>query len=202
MRKLLAILALGAVVISCSEQTTSSQPGTSAVTPSFDISNAPPQSGIVVRTGYSDILIWGVPSAGLEVMMGADAAAFCTLWDGGAGDPSPSFVSVMTYADKVLFDRVLTVGQDREAATQVWPDAGGGLEGFCAMVLGGAEPLATGVTRGAQFFSDLGGTGHGADVNHWDYHGILTRPDGSQAVFSFQMHWLQGVPTKVTASLR
>ena len=134
--------------------------------------------------------------------MGADAAAFCTLWNGGAGDPSPSFVSVMTYADKALFDRVLTVGQDREAATQVWPLAGGGLEGFCGMVLGGAEPLATGVTQGVQFFSDLGGTGHGADVNFWAYHGLLTRPDGSQAVLSFQMHWLNGAPTKVTASLR
>lgn len=201
MRKLLAVLALGALVIACSEQSTSPQAGT-ANAPTFNISNAPSQSGIVVRSGFYDILIWGVPSAGLEVMMGADAAAFCTLWNGGVGDPSPSFVSVMTYADKVLFDRVLTVGQDREVATQVWPYASGGLEGFCTMVLGGAEPLATGVTRGVQFFSDLGGTGHGADVNFWDYHGLLTRPDGGQAVFSFQMHWLQGVPTRVTARLR
>lgn len=202
MKRLSAVLALGALVIACSEQTTSSQQGTLAVAPSFDISNAPPQSGIVVRTGYSDILIWGVPSAGLEVIMGADAAAFCTLWNGGAGDPSPSFVSIMTYADKALFDRVLTVGQDREAATQVWPYAGGGLEEFCGAVLGGARPLATGVTRGLQFFSDLGGSGNGADVNMWNYHGLLTRPDGSQAVFAFQMHWRQGAPTKVTASLQ
>jgi len=36
----------------------------------------------------------------------------------------------------------------------------------------------------------------------WDYHGLLTRPDGSQAVFSFQMHWRQWAPTKVTASLK
>lgn len=201
MRRFLAVLALGAVVVACTEQATAPQARTPA-TPAFDIANAPPETGIVVRSTWNDILIWSVPAAGLEVMVGADATAFCTLWDGGAGDPSPSFVSFMTYADKVLFDRILTVGQDREAATQVWPYADGTLEGFCAMVLGGAEPLATGVTRGLQFFSDLGGTGRGADINHWNYHGLLSRPDGSRAVFAFQMHWRQGAPTKVTASLR
>ncbi len=200
MKQVLVVLALGAVLVACSEQATAPQARTAAVS-TFNIANAPPETGIVVRSAWNDILIWGVPSAGLEVMMGADAKTFCTLWDGGNGDPSPSFVSFMTYADKGLFDRVLTVGQDREAATQVWPYVDGDLGAFCTMVLGGTEPLATGVTRGVQFFSDMGGSGRGADINLWTYHGLLTRPDGSKAVFAFQMHWRQWDPTKVTASL-
>ncbi len=200
MKRLLGVLALGAVLVACSEQATAPQARTPAA-PSFDIANAPPETGIVVRSAWNDILIWGVPSAGLEVVMGADAAEFCELWDNWNGDPSPSFNSIMTWADKVLFDRILTIGQDREVATQVWPYGGGALETFCPMVLGGAEPLATGVTKGLQFSSDLGGTGRGADVNHQSYHGLLTRADGSQAVFKYQMHWLEGQPTKVTASL-
>lgn len=197
------MFALGALMAACSEQATSprTQATLSSAEPAFNIDNAPTETGVVVRSAWNDILIWGVPSAGLEVVMGADATDFCTLWDGGAGDPSPSFVSIMTWADKVLFDRILTIGQDREVATQVWPYGGGELQTFCAMVLGGAEPLATGVTKGHQFSSDLGGTGRGADVNHQNYHGLLTRPDGSQAVFKYQMYWHEGQPTKVTASL-
>ncbi len=201
MKKLLAVLTLGAVLVACSDQATAPQ-GRTPATPAFDIANAPPETGIVVRSAWNDILIWSVPAAGLEVVMGADAAEFCELWDNWNGDPSPSFNSIMTWADKVLFDRALTVGKDAEAATQVWPYADGTLEGFCAMVLGGASPLATGTTRGVQFVSDIGGTGRGADLNHWSYHGLLTRPDGSQAVFAFQMHWREWAPTKVTASLR
>lgn len=199
MKRSLAVLALGAALVACSEQATSPRSRAPA-TPAFDIANAPGETGIVVRPVWNDILIWEAPSSGLEVVVGADAKEFCTLWDGGAGDPSPSFVSFMTYADKVLFDRILTVGQDREAATQVWPYVDG-LGAFCTNVLGGAEPLATGVTRGMGFFSDIGGTGRGADINLWKYQGLLTRPDGSKAVFAFQMHWRQGQPTKVTASL-
>lgn len=90
---------------------------------------------------------------------------------------------------------------DRETATQIWPYADGTLEGFCAMVLGGAAPLATGTTGGVQFFSNMNGTGRGTDLNHWNYHGFLTQPDGSQAVFKFQMHWREWEATKVTASL-
>ncbi len=196
MKSSLAVFALGALMVACSERPTS--PRTEAAlapsAPAYNIANAPTETGIVVRSTWNDILIWSVPSAGLEVMVGADAKAFCELWDGGAGDPTPSFVSFMTYADKVHFDKVLTVGQDHEAATQVWPFADGTLEGFCAMVLGGAAPLASGTTHGLQFFSP--------DNNHWNYHGLLTRPDGSKAVFAFQMHWREGSPTKVTASLR
>ena len=203
MRKLLAVLALGAVMAACSEQATLPQSEAPAAAPTFDISNATPQSGVVLRSQWADVLIWGVPSAGLEVVMGTDAKEFCELWDGGNGDPSPAFLSIMTYADKVLFDRVLTIGQDSHAATQVWPYGGGSLDTFCPMVLApGAEPLATGVTRGVQFFSDLNGTGNGADISLWNYHGLLTRPDGSQAVFRFQMHWREWVPTIVSASLR
>ena len=197
--KMLAFPALLAALTACKDQPVAPQAEPFAVTQAtaaVGIANAPTETGIVLRSAWSDILIWSVPSAGLEVVMGADAAAFCTLWDGGSGDPSPSFNSTITFADKVLFDRILTVGQDREAATQVWPYANGELQGFCDMVLGGAAPLATGTTRGIQFSSDFDGTN-----NHWNYHGFLTRPDGSKAVFKFQMQWREWETTTLSASL-
>jgi hypothetical protein len=197
MRKMLAVLALGVAVVACSEPATAPRPGTPAMAPSFAIGNAPPQSGIVMRAGFPAPLIWGVPSAGLEVVMGVDAGEFCALWP----DPSGATFSIMTFADKILFDRVLTIGQESDVPTQVWAYGGGDLDAFCAMVLSGAGPLATGVTRGVQFFSDLSGTGKGSDIFMWNYHGFLTLADGSQAVFAFQMHWSQFAPTQVTVSL-
>lgn len=200
MRRLLAVLALGALVVACSEQATFPQTETPATAPTFDISNAPPQTGVVLRAAYPTILIWGVPAAGLEVALHADGREFCQQYPDNI---DPSTWSIMTFADKVLFDRILTTGQAHDVPTQVWPYSGEETpESFCAMVLGGAEPLATGVTRGSQFYSDLNGTGNGADIWLWNYHGLLTRPDGSQAVFSFQVHWRQGAPTRVSASLR
>ena len=194
MKRLLAVLALGALVIACSEQTTSSQQGTLAALPSFNISNAPAQTGVVLRSQWPGGVIWGVESEGLLVFLGADARDACVSYL-TYGDPfTDATWSIITYADKILFDRVLTNAQTTDVPTQVWAYSGGHLDALCPSIAGGAEPLATGVTRGNQFFGDK--------TLLFNYHGLLTRSDDSQAVFAFQLQFREGEPTKVTISLR
>lgn len=163
--------------------------------PSFGISNAPPMSGIVVRNGFPEVPVFGDPSAGLTVVQGVDARVVCTRFD-------PADWHIDTYADKQLRDRIVTIGQDKDIPTQVWSYGGPTHETICAMVLGGAEPLATGVARFVYVSNDLFGTGRGNDVTNADSHGLLTRPDGSQAVFHLKVRFTQGAPTNVTISLR
>jgi hypothetical protein len=198
MRRLLAVLALGAVVVACSEQATSPQSTTPAGAPTFDISNAPPQSGIVLREGRPIFILWGFPSEGFEVAIGVDAREFCAGWP----DPWGAEFSVVTWADKQLVDRLMTHMQGRDVTTGVWPYGYRDPAIFCAQINGGAAPFATGVTRVSLFSSDWYGTGDQRWVDMIKSHGILTRPDGSRAVFNFQMQMRQWEFTKVTASLK
>ena len=197
MRRLLAVLALGAVLVACSEQATSPQPATPA-SPAFDISNAPPQSGIVLRNGIPFFVLWGFPSEDFEVAIGVDAREFCAGWP----DPWGAEFSIVTRADKELVDRLMSRFQGRDVTTGVWPYGYRDPAIFCAQVNGGAEPFATGVTRVSQFSSDWVGTGDQRWVDMIRSHGILTRPDGSRAIFNFQMQMRQAEFTKVTASLK
>ena len=199
MRRLLAVLALGAVVAACSEQVTTPEPGTPANAPSFGISNAPSESGIVLRGGLPFIFLQGVPSEGLEIVMGIDGEEFCRQYP---DNMDPGTWSVIAYADKMLIDRFLTLWQAKDMPTQVWPWGGGYAEHFCQHIEEGVKPLATGFTRFSYFSSDYWATGRGAVVDMWKSHGLLTRPDGSRAVFSFQMQWRQWEPTKVTIRLQ
>ena len=197
MKKLLAALALGAVLVACSEQATSPQPATPA-SPAFDIGNAPPQSGIVLRDGAPFFVLWGFPSEGFEVAIGVDAREFCALWP----DPWGAEFSIVTRADKELVDRLMSRFQGTDVTTGVWPYGYGDPAIFCAQVNGGAEPFATGVTRVSQFSSDWNGTGGQRWVDMIKSHGILTRPDGTRAVFNFQFQIRQWELTKATASLK
>jgi len=197
MRRLLAVLALGAVVVACSEQATSPQPAAPA-SPAFDISNAPPQSGIVLRNGEPFFILWGFPSENFEVAIGVDAREFCAGWP----DPWGAEFSIVTRADKELVGRLMSRFQGRDVTTGVWPYGYRDPAIFCAQINGGAEPFATGVTRVLQFSSDWNFEGHQRVVDIIKSHGILTRPDGRRAIFNFQMQFRQWEFTKVTASLR
>jgi len=210
MRRLLAVLALGAAVVACSEQATSPQPETEFA-PTFDISNGPAETGIVMRGGWPLGFIWGIDDAGLIVFMGADAREACDAWEqygdwdpeNPESDPWQNHVtfSPMTWADKVLLDRLVGVGQASDVPTQVWPYAGGHFAGFCPLI-DGLEPLATGVTHAMVTSNDEMGTRSRGSVTNWNFHGLLTRPDNSQAVFAFQLQFRTTGLTKVSVSLK
>ncbi len=190
MKKMPAVLVLGAVLIACSEQATSPPPAA----PDLNISNAPSQAGVVLRSQWPGGVIWGVESEGLIVFLGVDAREACASYL-TYGEPFTGATwSIITYADKVLFDRVLTNAQASDVPTQVWAYSGGHLDALCPSVAGGAEPLATGVTRGNQFYSDK--------TFLFNYHGHLARADGSDAILAFSMQFKNGEQTKVTLSLR
>ena len=194
MRRLLAVLALGAVVVACSEQATNPQTRTAAIAPMSDISNAPAQSGIVVRYGFPTGVIWEDASTGLVAWMGTDAYALCA---DHVDDPWNADWSIVTYADRVRFGQFMgELGQARDVPTQVFEYGGGHLPEMCASVLAGAELLASGVSQGTQVFDRDWSTGI------FSYHGILTRPDGSRAVFHFSLQFKKNVQTKVSVTLK
>ena len=197
MKRSLALLALGAVLVACSEQATSPQSAT-PVSPAFDIGNAPPQSGIVLRDGAPFFVLWGFPSEDFEVALGVDAREFCAGWP----DPWGAEFSIVPRADKELVDRLMSRFQGRDVTTGVWPYGYRDPAIFCAQVNGGAEPFATGVTRVSQFASDWNYSGGQRWVDNITSHGFLTRPDGSRAVFNLQLRFRQSEFFKATASLK
>ena len=166
------------------------------ISPTFDIGNAPTQSGIVARAGWPTFIVWRVPAAGLAVTLGVDAAEWCS-------SPGTADATIVTYADKELIDRIVSVGHDTDIPTQVWEHWSGETWGaICARILTGTLPLATGVSHYVSTANDLFGTGVGSDVAMATLHGLLTRPSGGQAVFHFRMQWRQGVLVQLEASLR
>lgn len=190
MRALMLIPAfLVASTLAC-EPNTATEP--SAETPSFNIANAPPLSGVVVRGGFLLGALLRDPQTGLGVAIGIGAQEFCS------GTP---LYYMQTWADKELADRIVTNGQSTDAPTEVW-EAASPDEWTCDAILAG-EPLASGVSKTVATFNDLSNTGSGNRVISWSGHGILTRSNGSSAVFHWKFKWneRQGGFTDVSVTL-
>ena len=191
----LALFLVPLLLLACDRQPAAPD---AASTPTFDIGNAPPQSGIVLRNGEPFFFLWGFPSENFEVAIGADAREFCAGWP----DPWGAEFSIVTRAHKQLVDRLMSRFQGRDVTTGVWPYGYRDMAIFCAQINGGAEPFATGVTRVSEFASDWWYEGDPRQVDLIMSHGFLTRPDGRRAIFNLQMQLRQGELTKVTASLK
>ncbi|NJD09956.1 MAG: hypothetical protein FIB01_05745 [Gemmatimonadetes bacterium] len=209
MKKVLVLLLLGGALAACSEQPTSPP-----AEPAFDISNGPAESGIVLRGQWGLGLIWGVPDAGVIVFAGAHAREDCAAW-ALYGDPDPEhpeadhwlnhvYFDPVTWADKVLSDRLVGVAQGSDVPTEVWAYSGGHFPVFCPSILADPtiEPLAEGVTHvivtsNDEFFGRTMGS-----VYQVNLHGMLERPDGTPALFAFQLKFRNWEPSKVTVSLK
>jgi hypothetical protein len=143
------------------------------VEPTFNIANAPLESGIVVRAGWPVAGYRLDPETQLGLAIGMGAKEICS----GA-----SFYSFLTWADKLLRDRLVTIGQGTDIPTEVW-DASLGLD--CPSIMAG-EPLATGVSQNVSTINNLAGLSDRVPrIQTWTAHGILTRQNGEKAIF----HW-------------
>jgi hypothetical protein len=136
------------------------------VAPTFNIENAPLESGIVVRAGYPVAGLRLDPETQLALAIGMGAKEICS------GAP---FYSFLTWADKIIRDQWVTVGQGTDIPTEVW-DASQGWD--CPSIMAG-EPLATGVSRNVSTIN------FGTGIQTWTAHGFLTRQNGEKAIF----HW-------------
>lgn len=191
MRALMLIpVFLVASTLAC-EPNTTTEP-VSAETPSFNIANAPPLSGIVVRGGFPLGALLRDPQTGLGVAVGIGAQEACS---------GTALYYLQTWADKELTDRIVSNGQSTDAPTEVWAAATAD-EWTCAAILKGA-PLASGVSKTVATFSDLDNTASGNRVVAWTGHGILTTSDGDRAVFRwrFKLNEQQGGLTDLSVTL-
>ena len=193
MRRSLAVFALGALMAACSEQATSPRTAAtlSPAAPAFDIANAPDQTGIVVRSDWQTGVIWGSESDGLIALLGTSASSLCQHPD----EPWLAEWSTVTYADRIRLGEWLGyLGKARDIPTEVWAYTGGHIPALCASFQGGAAPLATGITRGVE---------HAMRDNtaFLSYHGRLTRPDDSEAVFGFKLQFDRDGQATVSISL-
>lgn len=180
-----------ASAVAC-EPNTTTEPVPAEV-PSFDIANAPPLSGIVVRYGWPLGALLRDPQTGLGLAIGIGAQEFCS------GTPG---YYLQTWADNELADRIVSIGQSPDAPAEVWAAASPS-EWTCAAILAG-EPLASGVSKTVATFTDYLNTGSGNPIVAWTGHGILTTADGARAVFHwrFKMNEQQGGLTDLMVTLR
>jgi hypothetical protein len=163
------------VAVSCDQQPleTSQQPTTTGLT--FNIANAPPQSGIVVRADYTAASLFVDPESGLGALLGVDPVEFCT------GPAEFDFVSFQTAIQRD--GRQVDHGMGEWRAF-VYP-----FTTFdCGLFLT-VEPLATGMATVVSTDNDLYGIAPGdKNANAWGQtgHGTLVTPGGESVQFSFK----------------
>lgn len=158
--------------------------------PTFNIENAPLESGIVMRDGYPVGALMRDPDTQLGLAIGRTAKEACS------GTPR---YYLQTWADKVLADRLVSMAQGTDVPTEVW-DASQGWD--CATILAG-EPLASGVSDVVVTNNDLFNSGQMNRVVMWRAHGILARANGENAVARWQWRYNenQGGVTNLSITL-
>jgi hypothetical protein len=161
------------------------------VDPTFNIANAPLESGIVVRGGWPVGALMRDPETQLGLALGIGAVEYCS------GTP---IYYLQTWADKELADRIVTNAQGTDVPTEVWDAPPGNWN--CAAIMAG-EPLAAGVSHVIATNNDLYNSGEMNRVVHWRAHGILTRQNGDKAVARWQWRWNenQGGLTELSITL-
>lgn len=188
-----AALAL-VLAFGCTDQGTSPTAlNDGAVAPTFDINNAPPASGVVLR-GTTDFAVsWVDFKNGTQVIIGADIVEFCN----GTID-----FDVATYMDVYVNDRPFLshlFGDDLR--TSVW-----GFTDFDCDKFTTLEPLAVGLSDLVNTDNDFFGSGpDDNNANAWGFraHGTLVRPSGDKAQFSGHLNLKGGFdkPFHVTAKI-
>lgn len=170
---LVAFLAVG-----CSEHTAApTGPADGARTPAYSIDDAPPESGIVIRTERGVFPGWTDWDEGFFVFIGIDPRDFCN----GVYDYDIIPMQEVNLPD----DRgTLVLLQGEDLRTTVWP-----FPGFTGcQLLDIYDPLATGVSD--LVYTENRGYGAGrSNANAFGYraHGTLTLANGEDAAFS--AHW-------------
>jgi len=161
------------------------------VEPTFNIENAPLESGIVVRGEWPMGSFMMDPETQLGLAIGMTAKEFCS------GTPR---YFLQTWADKELAGRIVTMAQGTDVPTEVWDASPGNWT--CEAILAG-EPLASGVSDVVVTNNDLFNSGHRGRVVQWRAHGILTQPNGEKAVVRWQWRWNenQGGLTELSITL-
>ena len=162
------------VAVSCDQQPleTSQQPTTTGLT--FNIANAPPQSGIVVREDYEVATFYVDLESGLSVSIGVDPFEFCT---------GPAEFDFVTFQTAIHRDgRQIDHGMG-ELRAVVHP-----FTTFDCDLFTTVEPLATGMATIVSTDNDLFGTAPGdKNANAWGLtgHGTLVTPGGEFVQLSF-----------------
>ena len=187
----LAILAVAPLLLLACDRAPTAPDARPNPDPTFNIANAPLESGIVVRGGFPVGTLMRDSETQLGLALGIGAKEFCS------GAP---IYYLQTWADKELADRIVTNAQGTDVPTEVWD--GSSSNWNCDAILAG-EPLASGASDVVATFNDLLNTNPVNRVISWRAHGILMRSGGDEAVFHWRWRWNenQGGLTELSITL-
>jgi len=164
------------------------QPVAPDISPTFDIANAPEESGIVVRAEIPTGLGLAYPPGDLYAFIGIDLADFCD---------DLNFTGELVFmATKNMMEGYRAVALIKgELEASVWRRseifAGAATWWDVCDNIAATEPLATGPV--SVLYRDNSYVGYeyltNANPYGWSYHGSLVRPDGTKAAFSGHHFW-------------